>query len=501
MNLFARHKNTVVLATVLLAQFLALAVQVKRQTAEGPVRVIRLLAVSTLAPFERLLIYSGGNMRRAWANYIDLRSVRSENARLRFESEQMRLERQREQEDARQARRIQALLGFKEQWIDATVAAQVIGTSGTESSRLLYLDKGAKNGIRADMPVITPDGVVGKVLTVYGETAQVLMINDPTSGVGATLVNSRLQGIVKGTATGEVQLNYIMGDEAVQSGEALVTSGGDRVFPKGLPLGTVGKVAMGRNLFLDITLKPAVDLNRLEEVLVVTEQKPRAPDTAGLGPIRAADILAQHLPGVPLTPPPGVQTLPVQAAPAASIPPPSAQKTLTPKSQMMVPPGTNAAKQPVKPAVNTPPHTAAPKTLPTRPSTVVPSGTTTTKPTVKPVASTTHGPTPKTPPAKLQTVVPGTKVPKPVKPVEGAAPDGVAPKTPTTKLQTVVPSGPSGAKPTVKAAGTAGASTAVQKSSGPKPVAPKASTANGDRPKPRPISSDKYKPGEGTPPQ
>ena len=299
MNFFSRHKNTVVLATVLLAQFLSLAVQVKRQTAEGPVRLIRLLTVSAFAPFERLFIYSGQSVRGVWTNYIDLRNVRSENARLKAESEQMRLERAREQEDARQARRIQALLGFKEQWIDATVAAQVIGTSGTESSRVLYLDKGTKDGIRADMPVITPDGVVGKVLTVYGETAQVLLMNDPTSGVGATLVNSRLQGIVKGTSTGEVQLNYIMGDETVQPGEALVTSGGDRVFPKGLPIGTVASVSMGRNLFLEIKVKPAADLDRLEEVLVITEQKLRAPDTAGLGPIRASDILAQHLPGVP----------------------------------------------------------------------------------------------------------------------------------------------------------------------------------------------------------
>ena len=173
-------------------------------------------------------------MRGVWSNYIDLRNVRRENLRLKAEAEQMRLDRAREQEEARQARRIQALLGFKEQWIDTTVAAQVIGTSGTESSRLIYLDKGAKDGIRADMPVITPDGVVGKVLTVYGETSQVLLINDPTSGVGAILVNSRLQGIVKGTPTGEVQLNYIMGDETVQPGEALVTSGGDRVFPEGV---------------------------------------------------------------------------------------------------------------------------------------------------------------------------------------------------------------------------------------------------------------------------
>lgn len=339
MNFFARHKNTVVLATVLLAQFLVLAVQVKRQTAEGPVRLIRLLTVNGYAPFERLFIYTGGSVRGVWSNYIDLLYVRRENARLKAESEQVRLERAREQEDARQARRIQALLGFKERWIDATVAAQVIGTSGTESSHVLYIDKGVKDGIRADMPVITPDGVVGKVLTVYGETAQVLMMNDPTSGLGATLVNSRLQGIVKGTSTGEVQLTYIMSDEKVQAGEALVTSGGDRVFPKGLPIGTVANVSVGRNLFLDIKLKPAADLDRLEEVLVITEQKLRAPDTTGLGPIRASDILAEHLPGVPqapadVVPPSAPSAANGQPAPAASAPPQVVpQKAVAPKPQ------------------------------------------------------------------------------------------------------------------------------------------------------------------------
>jgi len=364
MNLFSRHKNTVVLATVLLAQFLALAVQVRRQTAEGPVRLIRLIAVTTLAPFERFFIYSGESVRGVWANYIDLRHVRSENLRMKAEFERMRLDRAREQEDARQARRIQALLGFKEQWIDATVAAQVIGTSGSETSRVLYLDKGTKDGIRADMPVITPDGVVGKVLTVYGETSQVLLINDPTSGVGATLVTSRLQGIVKGTATGELQLNYIMGDEPVQPGEALVTSGGDRVFPRGLPVGKVVTVSMGRNLFLNIGVKPAADLDRLEEVLVITQQKQRSPDVTGLGPIRASDILAQHLPGVPPTVPPTTpgavpQQLPrttptVQSSPPAGGPAQgSAQNSSTTKPPATSPAGSNQPKpQSAKPTTS-----------------------------------------------------------------------------------------------------------------------------------------------------
>lgn len=328
MNIFSRHKNTVVLATLLLIQLLALAVQVKRQTAEGPVRLIRLAAVSTIAPFERLAIHTGEGVRWVWTNYIDLRSVRQENERLKAEGAQMRLEQAREQEEVREARRLQTLLNFKQHWIDETVAAQVIGTSGSERSRLVYLDKGSKDGIKADMPVITPDGVAGKVLAVYGDTAQVLLINDPTSGVGAMLVNSRLQGIVKGTSTGEVQVNYIMGDEPVKPGETVVTSGGDRIFPKGVPIGVVTNVSLGRELFLNIKLKPAVDLNRLEEVLVITRQKAREPDAAEMEPVRASDVLSEHLPGVPqkqpgVAPQPGAAPPPAQSSPASAQPKPA----------------------------------------------------------------------------------------------------------------------------------------------------------------------------------
>jgi rod shape-determining protein MreC len=475
MNLFSRHKNTVVLATVLLAQFLVLAVQVKRQTAEGPVRVIRLLTVSTLAPFERFLIYSGENVRRVWANYVDLRHVRSENLRLKAESEGLRIDRAREQEDARQARRIQALLEFKEQWIDATVAAQVIGTSGSETSRVLYLDKGTKDGIRADMPVITPDGVVGKVLTVYGDTSQVLLINDPTSGVGATLVNSRLQGIVKGTSIGEVQLNYIMGDEAVQPGEALVTSGGDRIFPKGLPIGKVAAVSMGRNLFLNITLKPAADLNRLEEVLVITQQKPRSPDVAGLGPIRASDILAQHLPGVPQTPPgnvPQQQSAPnVPSAPAATIPARGApQNPVTPKSQTVVPAvGASAVKA----------HAAKPASTNTGATTVIQKPPTPKSVTPKPTASPNAGapkPKPQTAKPALSNAGATTAVQKP------STPKSVTPK-PASPNAVVPKPRPQMVKPTVS---NAGATTAGQKPSTPKSVTPKPASPNAAEPKAKP---------------
>src|SRR5208282_1893651 len=125
-------------------------------------------------------------------------------------------------QDADQARRLQALLAFKEQFISETMAAQVIGSSGSELSRSVYIDKGEKDGLKPDMAVITADGVVGKVLRVYRSTSLVLLIDDQTSGVGAILDKTRLQGIVRGTPSGEVVLEKVMSDETVpaQTGAA-----------------------------------------------------------------------------------------------------------------------------------------------------------------------------------------------------------------------------------------------------------------------------------------
>jgi len=124
------------------------------------------------------------------------------------------------------------LLAFKEQFISQTMAAQVIGSSGSELSRSVYIDKGEHDGIKPDMAVITADGVVGKVLHVYRSTSLVLLIDDQTSGVGAILDKTRLQGILRGTPSGEVVLEKVMSDEAVPAGEQVLTSGGDGFIPR-----------------------------------------------------------------------------------------------------------------------------------------------------------------------------------------------------------------------------------------------------------------------------
>jgi rod shape-determining protein MreC len=303
-SVLGRYRNLVILVGVLFLQILGLAVQVKRSSDTEHTRLIRVWAVDVITPFERVLIWAQNGTGNLWHNYVYLRGVRAENRQLKDQIEQLRLEQVRLNEDATQAHRLQALLAFKEQFLAKTVAAQVIGSSGTDASRILYIDKGEDQHIRRDMAVITADGIVGKVLQVYPSVSQVLLINDQSSGVGTILEKSRLQGVLKGTANGQVALEGVMNDEQVSPGEAVLTSGGDQIFPKGLAVGTVTKVSPGKDLFLNIGIKPAVDLSKLEEVLVVeVERRDRQTNAPDVGRVRAADILAQRLPSVPDKPP------------------------------------------------------------------------------------------------------------------------------------------------------------------------------------------------------
>ncbi len=346
-NVVNRHRNLILLVAILFLQVIGLAVQVKAPTDHGSTSLIRLWAVRIITPIEKAAISSNRWASGVWHNYLYLRGVRRENRELREEIQRLRLEQVRLAEDASQARRLQALLGFKEQYISQTLPAQVISTTGSEFSRGVYIDKGSKDGVRHDMPVITADGVVGKVIRVYPTSALVLMINDSTSGAGVILEKSRLQGIVKGTPGGETMVQNIMSDEKVEPGERVLTSGGDRVFPKGMPVGVVTDVAPGNDLFLRIRIKPAARLDRLEEVLVITKVEERSPSVEEpSAPVRAVDILAQRLPSVPVKADdqPGSKPSPTSGlpAPTSNLPPPT--RNLPPPAGA----GANAA-EPAKP--------------------------------------------------------------------------------------------------------------------------------------------------------
>jgi rod shape-determining protein MreC len=307
-NFFSRYKNPLALMAVLFIQVVALATQVKRpenaragNTGSGT-RLIRVWTVTAFTPAEKLFVSTGRFFRDGWHNYADLRGIRKQNRELHDEITRLQMEQVRLKQDADQAARLQVLLDFKGKFISKTVAAQVIATSGTEQSRLITIDKGSHDGLKPDMAVITPDGIVGKVKDVFPLSSQVLLINDHDSGAGVILEHSRLQGIVKGTPLGELQVFYIMSDEKVAPGEHVITSGGDRIYPKGYSVGTVIAATPDRenDPFLAIKIKPAADLSRLEEVLVITKMTDDSQSTSsGPAPMRAADILSQRLPSVP----------------------------------------------------------------------------------------------------------------------------------------------------------------------------------------------------------
>jgi rod shape-determining protein MreC len=419
-TLLGRYKNLIVLAAILFAQLIALAVQVKRPTQEGEIRLIRLWAIGAVTPFEKAVVHTQTFFHDKWTGYLWLRGVRKENADLKAEIERMKLEQARLSEDANMARRIQTLLAFKEQYIDQTVAAQVIGTSGSEQSRVLYIDKGSNDGLKPDMAVITPTGIVGKIVQVSASSAQVLPINDQLSGVGAALKDSRLQGILKGALNGTTTLQYIMSDEPVKPGESVITSGGDRIFPKGLLVGTVASIEPGKDLFLNIRVIPSARLDRLEEVLVVTKIQEKFPDAKELGPIRASDILSERLPGVP-TPPdanPAGNAAGTTGGAATAGPGNTSTGATTTKpaaSAGAMQPGTNGAgavvRKPVIPAGSTPGSSAvqtkpaAGTTSPAKPTqpNAISTGTATTTPPVRKPPVTT--------PADMQTT-PDTNRPK-----------------------------------------------------------------------------------------
>ena len=414
-SVLGRYKNLIVLVCVLFAQVLGLAVQVKRTTDTESSRLIRIWAVDSVTPFEKVLNWMHNSSWNIWHNYFYLRGVRAENRGLKAEIERLRLEQIRLNEDAAQARRLQALFAFKEQFISQTKPAQVIGSSGSEQSRAIYIDKGESDGLKPDMAVITADGIVGKVLKVFHSTSQVLLIDDQSSGVGGILEKSRLQGIVRGTRSGEVVLEHIMSDNPVQPGEVVRTSGGDRIFPKGLPVGTVSQVGNGADLFLTIRVRPAANLSKLEEVLVVTKLVEQEPTQLESGSVRAADILAQRLPSVPDKPPAadpskaGAGEAAKPSAPAASKPAKPAGVSNAPNTNAANPPKPDEKVLPKPQAQASPARAASPSSLT--------GGLTATAPSaLKP--ATEKGPAP--PPVKVVDPTPSAPKPKPAAPLANA---------------------------------------------------------------------------------
>jgi rod shape-determining protein MreC len=303
----AKHKSLTLLTAVVVAQVLLLAAQIKR---ERQVRLIRVWAVELITPLERIGSWVIHGVQHSWDGYIGLRRAREENVALRAELDRLKVRNAELEGRALEADRLEALLNFRNAHPEATMlAASVIGASPDSSSQVMYLNRGSRDGVRRDMGVITPDGVVGKIIAAYPDTSQVLLMSDKESGVGALLADTRTQGPVKGTGEPLVWLDYISNDEKVSVGEAVLTSGQDRIFPKDLPVGTVVEVTPDRKSpFMKISVRPSAHLDRLEDVIILLTRQE-------LNVKKESDTAA---------PPAASSATPAAGAPAPSKPAPSA---------------------------------------------------------------------------------------------------------------------------------------------------------------------------------
>ncbi len=267
----SRHKSLVLLAGVVLVQVLFLAVQIKRDS-QG--RLLRSWTVGAISPFERSGAWGFGRIRNVWRHYFALQKTSQENEMLRRENDTLKLRLDQLQSKAEEADRLATLLNFRRLNRDVPMlGARVIGASADAGSQTVFVDRGEQDGIRRNMAVITPDGVVGKVSEAFSSSAQVLLLTDKDSGLGAMLAESRIQRPVGGTGEAMLQLKYVTNDDTVNVGERVVTSGMDRIFPKDLPVGTVAEVKPG-NPFKQIRVRPAANLERLEEVIVLLTLHP-----------------------------------------------------------------------------------------------------------------------------------------------------------------------------------------------------------------------------------
>ena len=217
-----------------------------------------------------------GNVQEGWQNYFALQQIRRENDDLKQRVAQLEIKVQQERAQAEQTRTLQGLLKLQQDTAPPTLAANVIGASADAYFRTISIDKGTAEGLRTDMAVIAPAGVVGRIILPTRRAAKVQLLIDRNAAAAALIERSRAQGVVIGTGGGTMTMAYLPGSADVKVGDRVVTSGIDRIYPKGFVIGQIESLQRGAGEFNGIVIRPAVDFSSLEAVLVVTA--PPAPD-------------------------------------------------------------------------------------------------------------------------------------------------------------------------------------------------------------------------------
>jgi rod shape-determining protein MreC len=264
-----------VLIVLITACILFLALSSRQpQIARGPGR----LAISFVAPFQKVIIQSTRFLRDIWDHYFFLVTVAEEDKALRQRLRQAEALNYQCRETLLANDRLRKLLDLKKAVEEATLTAQVISKDPSPWFQTMLVDKGSDDGVVKGAPVINPEGIVGLVVEASGHYAKVRLITDPNSAVDALVQKSRARGVLKGGTSGSCVLNYVLRKHNLEIGDTVITSGMDGVFPKGLPIGQVDDIIkLEAGIFQDVTVTPFVDFERLEEVLIITQSEPVDP--------------------------------------------------------------------------------------------------------------------------------------------------------------------------------------------------------------------------------
>ena len=251
-------------------------------------RGIPLLEEVTFGAFaevQRIASTAIGGMRTSWTDYVALQEVRSENERLREEVARLRVGLQQERALAQRTRSLEGILELRASVELATVAATVIAGGASPDFRTITIDKGSAEGLRPNMAVVVPGGVVGRIVTPTARASKVQLLIDRNAAAGVLIERSRAHGVVEGTGGG-LRMNYVSGVADVQVGDTVVTSGIDGIYPKGFVVGQIESVERGNSGFGAIVVRPVVDSSSVEAVLVVVTpptgaEEDDAPSDAG----------------------------------------------------------------------------------------------------------------------------------------------------------------------------------------------------------------------------
>jgi rod shape-determining protein MreC len=391
-SLLNRYRNITVLLLVIFAQLVLLATQVKN---EKDVRMIRVWTVTAVTPVARLAEWLRGSSIGLIRNYVALHDADAENRRLREEVGRLKIDNILLRNELAKADRAKALQLFQEQVQSRMVAADVVALGAGLNSKVVFVSRGSAEGVMRGMAVITPDGIVGKVIAAYPTASEVQLVTDPDFAAGVVSQKTQVHGTLKGQGTPLCKVDYVPYEEKVEVGEMFYTSGDDRIFPRGFPVGIVKSVRPGVP-FKEILVEPAGLKHGLEDVLIVlrgvhqdipeppaapqpvyigdappaANQAPagRAPAPAGTEADKVRNLYksvgqAQNYPfgdtGVGAKPPDFTKLPPNGAAPSLAIRPPATSSGNGPSGS---PPG---SLKPSAPTATTP-KTAAPPNVPSR---------------------------------------------------------------------------------------------------------------------------------------